>query len=84
VKIAYCLLYSAADDAAAMLLQEGFGSLAVSVTGAGGAQEGKDFVRKHQELHGEYVQATYRVPAKGGCSTMPSEAALLAGNCYGS
>jgi hypothetical protein len=37
-----------------LLLQEGFGSLAVSVTGAGGAQEGKDFVRKHQELHGEH------------------------------
>lgn len=34
-----------------LTIQEGFGSLAVSVTGAGGAQEGKDFVRKHQELH---------------------------------
>jgi hypothetical protein len=34
--------------------QEGFGSLAVSVTGAGSAQEGKDYVRKHQELHGKH------------------------------
>jgi hypothetical protein len=40
---------------AAVLLQEGFGSLAVSVTGAGGAQEGKDYVRKHQELHGGHA-----------------------------
>eukprot|EP00882_Tetradesmus_deserticola_P015896 GHRQ01016952.1.p1 GENE.GHRQ01016952.1~~GHRQ01016952.1.p1 ORF type:complete len:179 (+),score=60.15 GHRQ01016952.1:608-1144(+) len=34
-----------------LTIQEGFGSLAVSVSGAGGAPEGKDFVRKHQELH---------------------------------
>lgn len=38
-------------------MQESFGSLAARVTdaSAGGVSDGKDFVRKHQELHGEML-----------------------------
>jgi hypothetical protein len=60
---------------AVLLLQEGFGSLAVSVTGAGAAQEGKDYVRKHQELHGEHDMPCHGVLCRA-VRAMPCHAKL--------